>query len=350
MQHTNSAQYNNFSLKMDANFDDGFRCYENLSSLEQQKVMERIKGVDYTVFSNILNFGNARGSSITKHAEVLISKYVTHELGKPAEALIDLVAILKSNNFSDILNDIGGKKLYSGNEEWSTLKSLMKFFSIKRTSEKIYQVLAQRKTILQNLQEIKIEMEKQKISLLKDIEVYEQMRRAILEQVNEFELDYIALSLMVEDAQARNLHRAIERMQRRMHTIASVRISTVQTMFMLIAIIEGNEIICEKIDEIMNLIIPMWSWQYAIAIGAIKQQEALKLYKSTKGVTFQLLIGNAKMLRDNVIAVQKELCSAVVAIEDLSVVQDYIEDMVATVQVKTKESSAKMVESLQNMQ
>ena len=119
---------------------------------------------------------------------------------------------------------------------------------------------------------------------------------------------------------------------------------------MLAALIKGDEIICEKIDEVMSLIIPMWSWQYAIAIGAIKQQEALNLQKTIRGVTSQLLTGNAKMLHDNMIAAQEELYTAAVAIEDLQVVQDYIEDMVTTVQAKAKEASAKMMDGMKTMQ
>ena len=63
-----------------------------------------------------------------------------------------------------------------------------------------------------------------------------------------------------------------------------------------------------------------------------------------------MLTGNAKMLHDNMIAAQEELYTAAVAIEDLQIVQDYIEDMVTTVQAKAKEASAKMVEGMKTMQ
>ena len=94
----------------------------------------------------------------------------------------------------------------------------------------------------------------------------------------------------------------------------------------------------------------MWSWQYAIAIGAIKQQEALNLQKTIRGVTSQLLTGNAKMLHDNMIAAQEELYTAAVAIEDLQIVQEYIEDMVTTVQAKAKEARSKMMEGMKTME
>lgn len=251
---------------------------------------------------------------------------------------------------------------------------------MRRAKEKLYKALAERGSIMRNLQEIRIEMEKRRLSLQQDIEVYEQMQQATFGQVKEFGLDCTALKLMIEDAetklnrmlnadiideegnpvgpeldqeelyQAQNLQNAIGRMQRRMNSITSVRVSTVQTIPMQQAIIKGDEIICEKITEVIELIIPMWSWQYAIAIGAIKQQEALNLQKTIRGVTSQLLTGNAKMLHDNMIAAQEELNTAAVAIEDLQVVQDYIEDMVTTVQAKAKEARIKMMEGMKTMQ
>ena len=355
------------------------KTFESLKPAEQERVLARIDGVDYTVSGNILNFGSAKESTMTKHAEVIISKYSAHEIDELIEPMTDLVATLKSNSPSSIVKGIGSKKKSDDDKEWGMVESFREFMAMKKAKEKMYKALSQRETIMQNLQDLKIEMERQKLSLQEDIEVYEQMGRATFEQVNEFGLDCVALNLMLDDAktklnrivgsetanengaefvpgldpeelyQAQNLHSSIERMQRRMHAITSVRVSTVQTMPMLAAIIKGDEIICEKIDEVMSLIIPMWSWQYAIAIGAIKQQEALNLQKTIRGVTSKLLTGNAKLLHDNMVAVQEELYTAAVAIEDLQIVQDYIEDMVTTVQAKAKEASAKMMKGMQTM-
>lgn len=352
--------------------------FDSLKPEEQQMVLTRINGIDYTVSGDILNFGSAKESAMTKHAEVIISKYSAHDIDEISEPMTDLVATLKSNNPAAIIKGISKKK--PDDDKEGVVESVRGFFAMRRAKEKMYKALAERGTIMQNLQEIRIEMEKRRLSLQQDIEVYEQMQQATFGQVKEFGLDCTALNLMIEDAEtkldrmlnvdiidedgkpaapeldpeelykAQNLQNAIGRMRRRMNSITSVRVSTVQTIPMQQAIIKGDEIICEKITEVIELIIPMWSWQYAIAIGAIKQQEALNLQKTIRGVTSQLLTGNAKMLHDNMIAAQDELNTAAVAIEDLQVVQDYIEDMVTTVQAKAKEARTKMMEGMQTMQ
>lgn len=356
------------------------KTFDNLEPDEQQKVMARIDGIDYTVSINILNFGSAKESTMTKHAEKIISKYSAHEIDELTDPLTTLVASLKSSNPSSIVKGIGGKKQSNGDKEWGLLESIIELFAMKRVQKKMYKALAKRESIKLNLKELQIELEKNRLSLQLDIESYEQMKLATFDQVSEFGLDCVALNLMMEDAQAKlnlmlgdkivnedgsvsapeldpeelykaqGLQNSIERMLRRMHAIASVRVSTLQTIPMLDTLITGDEIICEKIDEIITLVIPMWSWQYAIAIGAIKQQKALSLVKTIRGATSQLLTGNAKMLHDNMVAAYEEFYSAIVNIEDLRIVQDFIENMVTTVQAKSKKSSSKILEDMQTMQ
>ena len=55
------------------------------------------------------------------------------------------------------------------------------------------------------------------------------------------------------------------------------------------------------------------------------------------------------MLHDNMIAAQNELYAAAVAIEDLSVVQEYIDDMVTKVNESRKEATQKCVEGMKTM-
>lgn len=342
------------------------RKFEDLKPEDQQKVLARIDGVDYTVSAHILNFGNAKESPMTKHAEVIISKYSAGEVGELSEPMTDLVATLKSNNPKDIVKKV---KLDPDKKEWGVFSSIRGMMEMKNAKKKMFKALAEHETIMQNLQAVSVEMKKQQLSLQKDIQVYEEMGKATLGQISEFELDCIALDLMIEDAnnkldaltqkgqldlmqlnEANNLNSAIERMIRRKNTIMSIRVSTVQNVPMLSGIILGDEIICEKIDEVQSLVIPMWTWQYAIAVGALKLKEALNIQQIIRGITSKLITGNAKMLRDNMIAAQEELYAAAVAIEDLQTVQGYIDEMVDTVQKKSKEASAKCIEGMKTMQ
>lgn len=339
--------------------------FDDLSPENQQKVLARIDGINYMKSTDIQTFGSTKQSPITKNAETIISKYSASEVGELADPITDLVATLKSNNPKDIVK---GVKV-DPDKEWGFISSIREMFSIKNAKKRMFKALAEHDSIMKNIKAIEVELQKQQISLRRDVEIYQEMGAATVAQVLDFELDCIALQLMKDDAEAKlseltskgeldlmemsqvnELQLAIDRISRRMYTIQTIRISTVQSVPQINVLVYGDEIICEKIDEVSSLVLPLWSWQYAIAIGALKQKEALNIQKTIRGITSKLLTGNAKMLHDNMIAAQEELYAAAVAIEDLVIVQDYIDDMVSKVNETRKQASQKCVEGMKTMQ
>ena len=342
------------------------RDYDDLSPEKRQIVLERIDGIDYMTATNIQTFASAKESPMTKNAEVIISKYTAEETDGIAEPLTQLVATLKTGNPQEVV------KRVSSDKNWGVFDSLREMLSLKKARKKMALALAEHQSIMKNIQAVSVELERQKLDMQEDIRIYEEMGRATYGQIEDFELYCIALNLMIDDAkaklqvyldkgkkqelyldeldQANNLKNAIERMERKRYSIQTVRTSTIQTIPQLAVLIRGNEIICEKIDEVQTLVIPMWTWQYAIAVAAIKQKEALSIQKTIRGITSKLLTGNAQLLHDNMIVAQEELYAAAVAIEDLQTVQNYIDDMVTKVNEVRKQSSQKYVEGLKKME
>lgn len=342
------------------------RTFESLAPEDQNKVLSRIDGIDYLVSGDIQAFGNTKESPMTKHAEIIISKYSANDAGEITDPITNLVATLKSNNPKEIVKKVN---IDPDKKEWGIFSSIKDVISMKTAKKKMYKALAERESIMKNIKSVEVELKKQQFSLQKDIQLYEEMGKNTYSQVSDFELDCIALDLMIEDAtkkldslsskgsldfmqmnEANLLKSAIDRMERRKYTIQTIRVSTVQTIPQLLVLIYGNEIICEKIDEIKSLVIPLWIWQYAIAVGTIRQKEALSIQKTIRGITSKLLTGNAKMLHDNMIAAQEELYAAAVAIEDLTVVQQYIDDMLEKINENRQKSSQRCIEGLKTMQ
>ncbi len=338
--------------------------FESLSEEDKIRVLSRIDGINYMKALDIQMFGSAKQSSMSKHADIIISKYSASEAGELSDPITDLVATLRSHNPKDIV----GKVSVDPDKEWGFFSSFIEMLSMKNARKKMFKTLAEHESIQKNLKVIEVELQKQQLSLQKDMITYQEMSEATREQIREFELDCIALQLMKEDAEsklnaliskgklnqleasdANDLQMAIDRISRKMYTIQTIRIATIQSIPQIAVLLRGDEIICEKISEVSSLVIPLWSWQYAIAIGALKQKEALNIQKTIRGITSKLLTGNAKLLHDNMIAAQEELYAAAVAIEDLLIVQDYIDDMVTKVNESRKNASQKCVEGIKTM-
>lgn len=340
------------------------RKFEDLKPDFQQRVLARIDGVNYMSSADIQNFGSTKDSPMTRHAEIIISKYSASEIGELADPMTDLVATLKSNDPKEIVRKVS----IDPDKEGGFFSNIKEMFALKSARKKMFKALAQHNTIMKNIKAIEVELEKQKMDLSKDVATYQEMEKATRDQIFEFELDCIALYLMREEAEqklntiaakgtldvmelndANTLQAAIDRLNRRIYTIQTIRIATIQSIPQLGVLVHGDEIICEKIDEVRSLVIPLWTWQYAIAVGAFKQKEALNIQKTIRSITSRLLTGNAKMMHDNMIAAQNELYAAAVAIEDLAIVQEYIDDMVTKVNECRKGVNQKCVEGMKTM-
>lgn len=339
--------------------------FDDLKPEDKQKVLARISAIDYTSSVDIQNFGSVKDSKLTKYSEVIISKYTSEEYGDLADPITDLVANLKTKDTKAVL---GMVKFEEPSKNMTVGQGIREFNLLKKTKKKMYKLLANHDSIKKNLDTVRIELKKQQVSLQNDVQVYEGMTYSSFDLVGELELDCIALDLMIEDAQkkreaivskgkitqyealdARKYESAVERMIRRKQSIMAVRVTAVQNVPMLAGIIKGNEIIVEKIDEIESLVIPMWMQQYAIAIGHIKQKEALSFQQTIRNITNYILTNNAKMLHDNIIRAQAELYTAVVSIETLEEVQRYLDDMVTTVNAKSKEAINNCLANMKTM-
>ena len=343
------------------------RTFDDLSLADQRKVIELIEHIDYRKSSDIQTYGSVKDSPMSKNAEKIISKYTAGDVGDISTPLTQLVATLKTNNPQDVSIKVSSK------DKDGFFANIRDAMSFKKAKKRLAIKLAEHQTIRQNIQAVEVQLEKQKADIGTDIAIYEQMSESTFQMITDLELVCIGLQLMIKDAQqkrdeivqkanetgslnpleaqeAQELKNAIDRMERKLYSIQTVRTSTIQTLPQLAALVTGDEIICEKIDEVKTLVIPMWEWQYAIAVGAVKQLEALHIQKSVRGITSKLLTGNAELVHDNMIVAQEELYAAAVAIEDLQIVQGYIDDMVVRVEETRKDTAQKHVDGLKEMQ
>jgi len=336
------------------------RKFDELSDDEKSIVSRIAATTDYLDKKALATYGSAKESVVTKNSNEVIEKYKARDIGEISNPLTELVATMNSNNPRELVSKIvipEGKRL-----------SFLDIRNIKNVRKRLEKMIAEYDTISNNIMAVETKLKYQQELLLDDIQHYTMMRKGTVQQVVDFELSSIALTLMIEDAEhklsallsksnlsiresdeADNLNDALDRMQNKKLSIISVQTSAFQTIPQLKALVKTNEILVDKITEVIELLIPLWSWQYAITIGLIRQQEALKILDSVKGVTSQLLTSNAKMMHDNAIAAQEQLYKAAVALEDLEVVQGYISDMIDKISEYSNQAREKGVEDMKRM-
>ena len=361
-----SAEGTNLLLKKIASFNTvETKAFSELTQEERAKVLEKISKVNYMSATRILNFGNVKTSSITKFADFIISRYTGAEMQNVTNPITNLVTMLQMDNISDITTRITRNDVNENNGIFSTF---IRIFKMKGTRKKLQKALLKHVTVSKCLKQLEVELKKQQFNLQRDINVYEEMGKHAITLLSEVELDCIAIQLMIDDANLKSqkiaeqknidvveanklddLNSAIERLERKKVQLHTVRTLALQTASEIAMLIYGNEIVCEKNIEIQNLVIPLWSWQYAIAIGIHKQQEAVNIQKTIKSLTAKLFTRNAKELHDSMISIQEELYATAVALEDLVTIQKYMDNMFSSVAETQKGVSQKCVDGMKKV-
>lgn len=142
--------------------------FTDLSPENQQKVLARIEGIDYMKSGDIQTFGSSKQSPMTKHAEVIIGKYSASDAGELADPITDLVATLKSNNPKEIVRRVS----VDPDKEWGFFSSFREMISMKNAKKRMFKALAEHDTIMKNIKAIEVELQKQQLSLRKDVAIY----------------------------------------------------------------------------------------------------------------------------------------------------------------------------------
>lgn len=323
------------------------KCFEDLSSSEQKYVLDRISSVDYTKSSDILNFASSNNSDFTALTDEILKIQTRNPIDSLSEPIFDVLSVIRSQSLEDIL---GTMKVDTTQTELGVFSSIREMLYMQKVHKRMAQTIYSLNTLMKNIKGMQVDLKKQQFGLQKDISLYEKMLEKATEHFNDLELDCIALEKMQSDVESKlavltskkeasmsetndidQLSSAISCISGRFHTVSTMRVVTFQSIMQLSMLISTDKLLCAKIDEINDTVIPLWKWQYISAVEIIKQQNAISLHKALRGIASKVFTGNDQHLRDTMISAQKEVSTTATAVDDLGMVQSYIDDSLTKV-------------------
>ena len=301
-----------------------------LSEQEQQAVLAFSKQIDLENAQQILEYGASAQKNIADFSDTALAKVKTGDLGEIGDMLSGLLVELKTMDEPE-------KKGIAG-----------LFRKAKINAEEMKSRFA---TAEVNVDRISGELEKHKITLLKDVAVMDQMYERNLQyfkeltmyilagkkrqnQVRANELEQLrqkaAQSGTQEDAQAYNdLTNMCSRFEKKLHDLELTRMISIQ-MGPQTRLIQNNDtLMLEKIQSSLVNTIPLWKNQMILALGLSRQKEALQMQQAVSNTTNDLLKRNAAMLKQNSHDTAVENERAIVDIETVKQVND---DLIATIE------------------
>ena len=291
-----------------------------LSEAEQAAVREFAKQIDVGNTQQVLSYGAAAQTNISKFSGDALGTVRTKDLGEVGNMLSDLVVELKGLNFPA--------------EEKKGIKGLF-----KKAGNNIDALKAQYDKAEVNVDKITGELEKHERTLLKDVATMDKMYEMNQAYYKELTMYILAGQLKVqelrekdlpelqrkaresglaEDAQAANdFANMIGRFEKRLHDLELTRIISLQ-MAPQIRLIQNNDsLMAEKIQTSLMNTIPLWKSQMVLALSLEHSRQAMEAQREVSDLTNALLRKNAEALHQGSVDVARESERGIVELETL---------------------------------
>lgn len=333
--------------------------YNTLTDEEKKAIDKFNKEIDINDQTQVIQFGNTAQEKISKFSDSVLEKVRTKDAGETGELLSDLVAEIKSFD-----------KAVDASTKLNFFERI--FSSAKKKFDKL---VAKYNKIENNISTIEKELDKDKLLMLKDISIYDNMYEKNLEYFKEVSLYIIAGEKKIEELKSKDLvelkekakksgeqldaqkvndlENAINRLEKKIYDLKTTRVISLQ-MAPQIRLLQNNDAaLVEKIQSSMTNTIPLWKNQMVLALGINHSKEALKHQQEISKVTNEMLKKNSETLKQGSIKVAEESERAIVDIETLKKTnQDIIEtlDKIIEIHEQGKIKRAESTKELENIE
>ena len=297
--------------------------YDNLTQDEKDAIEKFNNEINIDDQTQIIQFGSAAQDKVSKFSDSVLEKVRTRDAGETGRLLSNLVAEIKS--FDKAVDDSSHTSFFE------------KIFSSAK--KEIDKLVAKYNKIENNISTIEKGLEKDKLLMLKDINIYDTMYQKNLEYFKEISLYIIAGEKKIEELKTKDLvelrkkaeeskdqidvqkvndlENVINRFEKKIYDLKTTRIISLQ-MAPQIRLLQNNDAeLVEKIQSSITNTIPLWKNQMVLALGINHSKTALKHQQEVSKLTNDLLVKNSETLKQGSIQVAEESEKAIVDIETL---------------------------------
>lgn len=294
--------------------------YDELTKEEKKAIDEFNSKLDVFDSTQILQYGASAQKKISDFSDTILDDVKTKDTGEVGTLLADLVSQIKSFDGS-LVEKKGLSKI---------------FWSFKR---ELNSIIAKYNKIEKNIDTIESGLDKNRINLLRDINIFNDMYDKNLEFFKEISLYIIAGEKKLEELKnvtlielqneakktndqisiqkVQDLENQINRFEKKIHDLKITRIISIQ-MAPQIRLLQNNDAeLIEKIQSSLTNTIPLWKNQMVLALGINNAKNALRTQQAVSNLTNEMLSKNSDTLKQGAIEIAKESERAIVDIETL---------------------------------
>lgn len=308
---------------------------ESLTPEERQQVDTIKDAIDLVNSNAIVQYGSAAQKNIATFSDSVLSTVKSTDPDAAGDLLNDLVKRVKT--FED-----------ENDEDQGFLASLPVVGSLFKKKEALTQSYT---TLAAQIDKIQAGLDSQKMTLMKDIAMFDGLYDKNLEyfkqlqlyiQAGEEKIQELNLTTIPKlEAQAQvsdnpmavqvvqDFKNSVSRFEKKVHDLKISKTIAIQTAPQIRIIQNNDKILVDRIQSAIYNTIPLWKNQMVLALGLGRQKEALEMQQAVSNTTNELLKRNAAMLKQNShdTAVENER-----AIVDIETVKQVNEDLISTIE------------------
>ena len=293
----------------------------SLSAEEKAQVEDFAKQIDINKANAILQYGASAQNKVADFSEQTLKNVRTKDLDSVGDTLEDLVKELKNFDVNEKEDGFFDKLFKKSANSVQNLK--IKYDSASSNVDKIVKILEDHQvTLLKDINLLDQLYEKNLVNQ-KELTMYILAGYKKLDEVKNNELPALLEKAKQtgdpEDAQkANDLSNAINRFEKKLHDLELTRIVSIQTGPQIRLVQNNDTLMVEKIQSTLVNTIPLWKSQMLIALGISHSKEAARAQNEVTEMTNKMLKENAENLKIATVETAKESERGIVDIETLT--------------------------------
>ncbi len=313
--------------------------YNKLSEEDKAQVQTIMNNIQTGDSNSVIQYGIGAQSEIANFSDKMLEDVKAKDTDYVGDILSDLMVKVKDTDVNGFLKS----------------DPLENIPIIGRLVDKTKKFFAKYQKVENQIDEITEKLDNERMILLKDIVMFDNLFEKNTECIHNLDLYIIAGNKKIEELRTKtipelqqkaeeskdpldaqkvsDMNDYVDRFEKKVHDLKLTRVIAIQTAPQIRFIQSGNKALVDRIQSSILNTIPLWKSQIVLAIGVIRQKGALDLQKQVTETTNELLKKNSEMLKNNTIEIAKENEKGIVEIETLKKVND---DLITTIEEAIK--------------
>lgn len=300
---------------------------------EDEKQIAAIRdNIDLTDTKLSLQYGNAAQKNIADFSNSILSTVRGRD----------------NKELGELLNSLAGKVKSIEKKDDGFLSGLPILGSLLAKKNEIADSY---KTVEAQVDTISAGLENQKMELMKDIVIFDELYDKNLDYFKKLQLYIEAgeeklmemreetlprLQKQAEEANnpmavqvVKDFGESVNRFEKRVHDLKISKVIAIQTAPQIRLIQSNDKMLVDRIQNAIYNTIPLWKSRMVLALGLARQREALEMQRAVTEATNDLIRKNAEMLKQNTIETVTENERGMV---DVEILKKANEELISTVQ------------------